>query len=103
MLQEFGPHADLRPAGALGPCSAAFYSSCHTWLQGLHKVSIRMACNQGLVLNLNISSGPCGQFKHCLLFEHDVYQFLPERRSMLKKRSTGNLGSESSAEGEGLE
>lgn len=69
-----GPREEAAYLGTLGACGME--SCCSTWLQGFAQVSIKLARDQGLPLNPEKISGPCGRLLCCLAYEHPVYQEL---------------------------
>jgi hypothetical protein len=47
---------------------------CTTFLPAFQPVSIRMAKDQGMVLNPSKLAGQCGRLKCCLVYEHQMYK-----------------------------
>jgi hypothetical protein len=47
---------------------------CTTFLPAFQPVSIRMAKDQGMVLNPSKLAGQCGRLKCCLVYEHSTYK-----------------------------
>jgi cell fate regulator YaaT (PSP1 superfamily) len=60
--------------GGLGVCGRPF--CCSSFLGDFQPVSIKMAKDQGLSLNLSKISGTCGRLMCCLKYEQSVYDEL---------------------------
>ena len=81
LAQEFQTRIEMQPLGArdaarftggLGTCGKTL--CCSTWLPEFQPVSIKMAKDQDLALNLENLSGVCGRLKCCLRYEHAEYR-----------------------------
>src|SRR5207244_127797 len=59
---------------------------CSTWLPQFAPVSIRMAKDQGIVLNPNRVTGQCGRLKCCLVYEEAQYRELRKGLPKVGKR-----------------
>jgi len=81
---HIGPRDQTRILGTLGVCGSGACSS--TWMQGFSAVSIRLARDQQLPLNLDKITGNCGRLMCCLQFEHPMYEEL--LKDMPRKGST---------------
>ena len=71
-MRQVGVRDAAGLAGGLGPCGQQL--CCSRFLQRFDPVSIRMAKDQGLVLNPNKVSGQCGRLKCCLAYEQQMYR-----------------------------
>lgn len=71
-MRQVGVRDESKITGGLGPCGREL--CCSSWIDGFHPVSIRMAKDQGLVLNPARVSGMCGRLKCCLAYEQQHYQ-----------------------------
>ncbi len=80
VMRQVGVRDESRMTGGLGSCGCEL--CCATWLPKFEPVSIRMAKDQGLVLNPQKVSGQCGRLKCCLTYEQKQYQ---ESRKSLPK------------------
>ena len=65
---------EAKKLGGLGICGRPF--CCSTFLGDFEPVSIRMAKEQGMILNPTKISGTCGRLMCCLKYEQDVYSDL---------------------------
>lgn len=70
-LRQIGVRDEARKLGGLGICGRPF--CCSTFLGDFQPVSIRMAKEQGMILNPTKISGTCGRLMCCLKYEQDVY------------------------------
>jgi cell fate regulator YaaT (PSP1 superfamily) len=80
MMRQVGVRDEARMTGAIGSCGCEL--CCATWLPKFEPVSIRMAKDQGMVLNPQKVSGQCGRLKCCLGYE--LEQYLECRKDMPK-------------------
>ncbi|HHO56030.1 MAG TPA: hypothetical protein ENK21_06545 [Trueperaceae bacterium] len=88
-----GPRDQTRILGTLGVCGSGACSN--TWMQGFNAVSIRLARDQQLPLNLDKITGNCGRLMCCLQFEHGMYEELLKdmpRKGSTACHSDGNCG-----------
>ena len=78
---RLGTHVDVRRMGArdetkvatgVGTCGREL--CCATWLDRFSNISIRMAKEQDLPLNMSKLTGVCGRLKCCLIYELETYQ-----------------------------
>lgn len=70
-MRQVGVRDESKVSGGLGPCGREL--CCSSWIKSFQPVSIRMAKDQGLVLNPHRVSGMCGRLKCCLAYEQDLY------------------------------
>ena len=73
-LRQIGVRDEAKKLGGLGICGRPF--CCNTFLGDFQPVSIKMAKEQGLILNPTKISGTCGRLMCCLKYEQDVYSDL---------------------------
>ncbi len=70
-LRQIGPRDQAKLVGGLGPCGLPL--CCSTFLKAFDGISIAMAKNQLLSINIPKLSGQCGKLMCCLKFEDDAY------------------------------
>lgn len=75
-LRQIGPRNKSKIIGGLGVCGME--TCCSRFLNDFDVVSINMAKNQFLALNIQKLSGQCGKLMCCLKFEDDQYKVLRE-------------------------
>ena len=73
-LRQIGVRDESKMLGGLGVCGRPF--CCSTFMGEFQPVSIKMAKDQGLSLNLAKISGTCGRLMCCLKYEQSVYDEL---------------------------
>ena len=73
-LRQIGVRDEAKKLGGLGICGRPF--CCNTFLGDFQPVSIKMAKEQGMILNPTKISGTCGRLMCCLKYEQDVYNDL---------------------------
>lgn len=73
-LRQIGSRDKAKIVGGLGTCGME--TCCSRFMKEFEIVSINMAKNQLLALNIQKISGQCGKLMCCLKFEDDVYQEL---------------------------
>lgn len=73
-LRQIGVRDESKMLGGLGVCGRPF--CCSSFLGEFQPVSIKMAKDQGLSLNLAKISGTCGRLMCCLKYEQSVYDEL---------------------------
>ncbi|MDR2490453.1 MAG: hypothetical protein LBD20_03515 [Spirochaetaceae bacterium] len=71
-LRQIGIRNRSRIKGGVGICGRPF--CCHSFLDKLKHISIKMAKEQKLSLNTTKISGPCNFLLCCIAYEHDFYQ-----------------------------
>lgn len=71
-LRQIGPRDKAKMIGGIGPCGQE--TCCSRFLNDFDVVSINMAKNQLLALNIPKLSGQCGKLMCCLKYEDDNYK-----------------------------
>ena len=75
-LRQIGPREGARLIGGLGPCGREM--CCRSFLQTFDAVTMKMAKDQSLSLNVAKISGQCGKLMCCIAYENELYQELKE-------------------------
>ena len=70
-LRQIGPRDKAKMIGGIGICGLPL--CCSTFLNEFDGISITMAKNQMLALNIPKLSGQCGKLMCCLKYENDAY------------------------------
>lgn len=70
-LRQIGPRDKSKIVGGLGSCGLPL--CCSSYLGEFDGVSINMAKNQMLAINIDKISGACGRLLCCLKYEDDTY------------------------------
>ncbi len=83
-LRQVGARDEAKLVGGIGSCGLEL--CCTTWLPDTVPVSIKMAKDQGMVLNPTKVSGQCGRLKCCLVYEQATYAELRKGLPRLGKR-----------------
>ncbi len=73
-LKQVGTRIKAKMVGGLGQCGREL--CCSKFMNDFEMVSINMAKNQLLALNIQKLSGQCGKLKCCLKFEDEQYKEL---------------------------
>lgn len=73
-LKQIGARDRAKAIGGLGPCGLPL--CCSTFLSDFEGISINMAKNQLLALNIQKLSGQCGKLVCCLKYEDSLYSEL---------------------------
>ena len=85
-LRQIGPRNKSKIIGGLGTCGME--TCCSRFLNDFDVISINMAKNQLLALNVQKLSGQCGKLMCCLKYEDDQYkklrQGLPKLNSQIE-------------------
>ena len=89
-MRQIGARDEAKMVGGIGSCGREL--CCSTWLPAFVPVSIKMAKDQGLVLNPSKVSGQCGRLKCCLVYEHDIYKEMRKGLPKVGKRVTTPAG-----------
>jgi cell fate regulator YaaT (PSP1 superfamily) len=89
-LRQLGVRDEAKLVGGIGSCGQEL--CCTTWLPEFVPVSIKMAKDQGLVLNPTKVSGQCGRLKCCLVYEQATYAEMRKGLPKLGKRVVTDLG-----------
>jgi cell fate regulator YaaT (PSP1 superfamily) len=71
-LRRMSARDETKVTGGVGTCGREL--CCATWLDRFSNISIRMAKEQDLPLNLSKLTGVCGRLKCCLIYELETYQ-----------------------------
>lgn len=71
-LRQVGPRDEIKSFANLGACGKEV--CCRTFLPDFESVTIKMAKEQGLQINMPKISGNCGRLLCCLKFEEEVYK-----------------------------
>ncbi len=71
-LRQIGPRDEVKEFPTLGMCGKEV--CCRTFLQDFDPVTIKMAKDQGLQINMSKLSGACGKLMCCLRYEEDAYK-----------------------------
>jgi cell fate regulator YaaT (PSP1 superfamily) len=71
-LKQIGVRDKSKIVSGFGVCGREF--CCATYINQFHPLSIRMAKDQGLLLNPSRISGGCGRIKCCMAHEFLVYR-----------------------------
>ncbi len=71
-LRQVGPRDEVKAYDNIGTCGKEV--CCRTFLPDFETVTIKMAKEQGLQINMQKLSGNCGRFKCCLKYEEEVYK-----------------------------
>lgn len=73
-LKQIGARDRAKAIGGIGPCGLPL--CCSTFLSDFEGISINMAKNQLLALNISKLSGQCGKLVCCLKYEDSLYSEL---------------------------
>ncbi|MEG0275838.1 MAG: stage 0 sporulation family protein [Coprobacillus sp.] len=76
-LRQIGPRDKAKVIGGIGSCGLPL--CCSSFLGEFDGVSINMAKNQMLAINIEKISGACGRLLCCLKFEDDIYTTSKQR------------------------
>lgn len=71
-LRQIGPRDEVKVYPNLGMCGKEL--CCRTFLQEFEPVTIKMAKEQGLQINMQKLSGSCGKLMCCLKYEEQLYK-----------------------------
>lgn len=71
-LRQIGARDEIKECSTLGVCGREL--CCGTFLPDFETVTIKMAKEQGLQINMPKISGCCGKLMCCLKYEEDVYK-----------------------------
>lgn len=71
-LRQIGPRDKAKIVGGIGTCGME--TCCSRYLSDFDVVSINMAKNQNLALNIQKLSGQCGKLMCCLKYEDEDYK-----------------------------
>ncbi len=90
-LRQIGVRNRAKICRGIGRCGQAL--CCASFMNDFQPVSIRMAKEQGLLLNPSKISGLCGRLMCCLAFEHQAYCDLKYKIPDAGKHVRTKLGS----------
>ena len=71
-LRQVGPRDEIKMYPNLGMCGREV--CCRTFLPDFETVTIKMAKEQGMQINMPKISGACGRLMCCLKYEQDTYK-----------------------------
>lgn len=93
-LRQIGPRDEVREYPTLGMCGKEV--CCRTHLQNFDPVTIKMAKEQGLQINMSKLSGACGKLMCCLRYEEELYKEnlkkLPKLGEIVKVKGENERG-----------
>lgn len=99
-LRQIGPRDEVREYPTLGMCGKEV--CCRTHLQNFEPVTIKMAKEQGLQINMSKLSGACGKLMCCLRYEEELYKEnlkkLPKVGEIVKVKGEKEKGKVTSVE-----
>ena len=75
-LRQIGPREAARIVGGIGSCGRVI--CCKSTLNNFDFVTIKMAKEQNMSLNISKISGLCGKLMCCIGYEHELYKALRE-------------------------
>lgn len=85
-LRQVGPRDEIKEYPTIGMCGREI--CCRTFLQDFDPVTIKMAKEQGLQINMSKLSGACGKLMCCLRYEEEAYKenlkYLPKVGATVK-------------------
>lgn len=87
-LRQIGPRDKARMVGGIGVCGLQL--CCSTFLDTFDGITINMAKNQMLSLNIPKLSGQCGKLMCCLKYEDESYAELKVKYPSLGSKVTYN-------------
>lgn len=85
-LRQIGPRNKAKMVGGLGQCGREL--CCAKFMNDFDMISINMAKNQLLALNIQKLSGQCGKLKCCLKFEDEQYKDMRKGLPKLNSKIT---------------
>lgn len=85
-LRQIGARDRSKSVGGIGPCGLPL--CCSTFLTDFEGISINMAKNQLLALNIAKLSGQCGKLVCCLKYEDTLYSELKKDLPKLGQKIT---------------
>lgn len=93
-LRQVGPRDEIKSYCNLGMCGKEV--CCRTFLQDFEPVTIKMAKDQGLQINMPKLSGACGRLMCCLKYEDETYKEnlskLPKVGQIVKIKESNEQG-----------
>jgi cell fate regulator YaaT (PSP1 superfamily) len=85
-LRQVGPRDKAKIVGGIGTCGMPL--CCNSFLGEFDGVSINMAKNQLLAINIDKISGACGRLLCCLKYEDEAYTDLKKKFPRIGTRTT---------------
>lgn len=70
-MRQIGVRDEARIVGGLGLCG--YELCCNKFLRNFNPVSVKMAKDQNMNINIKKISGACGRLMCCLYYEKDIY------------------------------
>jgi cell fate regulator YaaT (PSP1 superfamily) len=89
-MRQIGARDGAKVVGGIGSCGREL--CCTTFLPAFQPISIRMAKDQGMVLNPSKLAGQCGRLKCCLVYEHHTYKEMGKGLPKVGKRVQTPVG-----------
>lgn len=93
-LRQIGPRDEVKMHPNLGICGKEV--CCRSYLQDFEPVTIKMAKDQGLQINMPKLSGACGKLMCCLRYEQEAYkenlEKLPKMGEIVKVQGEDEQG-----------
>ena len=93
-LRQIGPRDEVKMHPNLGICGKEV--CCRSYLQDFEPVTIKMAKDQGLQINMPKLSGACGKLMCCLRYEQEAYkenlEKLPKMGEMVRVQGEDEQG-----------
>ncbi|MFC1517271.1 stage 0 sporulation family protein [Candidatus Margulisiibacteriota bacterium] len=71
-IRQVGMRGEAKIMGGLGECGRTL--CCASWLHKSKPITIKMAKEQGLAINIPKLSGVCGRLKCCIQYEKECYR-----------------------------
>ena len=71
-LRQIGPRDEIKSYASIGMCGREV--CCRAFLQDFEPVTIKMAKDQGMQINMSKLSGVCGRLMCCLKYEDEQYK-----------------------------
>ena len=85
-LRQVGPRDKAKIIGGLGTCGLPL--CCNSFLGEFDGVSINMAKNQLLAINIDKISGACGRLLCCLKYEDEAYKHIKKKFPKIGTRTS---------------
>ena len=83
-LRQVGPRDEIKNYASIGMCGREV--CCRAFLQDFEPVTIKMAKDQGMQINMSKLSGVCGRLMCCLKYEDEQY-----RQNLAKMPKIGDV------------
>ena len=98
-LRQIGPRDEVREYPTLGMCGKEV--CCRTYISNFDPVTIKMAKEQGLQINMSKLSGACGKLMCCLRYEEELKK-LPKVGEIVRVKGEKERGKVTSVDILGL-